>query len=525
MIQTLKYIILAVFLSMQSTIYADEQKEIPKLLPKEEVSNDNIEQVTQLSVIQNDTDESPTFSRFLNMFEVTGYFRTRFNYMRNAHLGTYIERLGYGTSNIKSNINADDKEEQNNYSFNMRLKIDPTLNVSELVRIKSSIHMLDNVVFGSMPSYINNFSNKESFLSTAQSFGETISIKRLWAEVSTPIGEIKFGRMPFDWGMGVLYNSADNLDSDYGDQFDGFLFNTRFFDHYIAPAYFVSYSGYNHKTAGQQYPLFPKDMAHIFSLSFLNKDSDMSILQKKSNRLVYNYGIFAAYHYQEFDSQRHDLSDKTNAEIKNNLVNRNAHISVNSFWQSFDYQTFHLESEFVGILGKYLNTNSSELFMLQGGAAIESRYGFLKDQLRVGLDLGIASSSGSKYKTNFTFNKSYSVDSLLYKEVKGAIDSSAYFKPHISYLFSKNFGIRADVLSSLTLNTNNVLSKKRLQGIELDASVFARSEEGLYFSATYGILFPLGLGHSKNDLSANEYKIYGTAKNAHVINAHLGINF
>ena len=522
MIHALKnFIIFVALLNLQGNLYADEAKDIPKLLPKEEANELAQEEVPQLSIVQNEINENQGFSRFLNMFEVSGYFRTRFHYLRNAHLGTYIERLGLQTSRIPPNIDLGEKEEQNNYSFNMRLKIDPTLNVSELVRVRSSISMLDNLVFGSNPSCVNNEFCKSHFLSSAQSLKDTISVNRLWGEVSTPIGDIKFGRQPFHWGLGVLYNSGDTPDSDYADQLDGFLFNTKFFDHYITPAYFVSFSGYNKKNTAQSYPLLPKDMAHILSLSFLKKDSDISISQKKSQNLIYNYGLFTSYHYQNIDHENYDFTDKTNAEIKNNLITRNAHISVSSFWQSFDYKTFHLESEFVGILGKYLD-NSKEVIMMQGGAALESRYGFLKDQLRVGLDLGIASSSKDN---QFIFNRAYKVDSLLYKEILGAIKSSGYIKPHISYLFSKNLGVRTDVLSSLALNPQDFSSKKRLLGIEIDASVFARSEDGLYFSANYGIVFPLGLGHSRGDLSNNEYKKHKNAKNAHVISAHLGINF
>src|SRR4029077_10025826 len=55
-----------------------------------------------------------------------------------------------------------------------------------------------------------------------------IQIKRAWGEVALPLGILKFGRMPNQWGMGILYNAggADpinggyNYDADYGDTVD-----------------------------------------------------------------------------------------------------------------------------------------------------------------------------------------------------------------------------------------------------------------------------------------------------------------
>ena len=42
----------------------------------------------------------------------------------------------------------------------------------------------------------------------------SIAVKRAWADYSMPVGEIRFGRMPFQWGLGMMFNAGDGYDDD-----------------------------------------------------------------------------------------------------------------------------------------------------------------------------------------------------------------------------------------------------------------------------------------------------------------------
>ncbi|HXW60691.1 MAG TPA: hypothetical protein VEK06_04040, partial [Myxococcota bacterium] len=222
-----------------------------------------------------------------------------------------------------------------------------------------------------------------------------------------------------------------------------------------------------------------------------------------------------------------------------------------------------IETEFAGIWGKYkigqtkhdrLGQTERDVWLLQGGMALESKYGFLDDRLQLGLNAGLASSSdgagfgiregsnaepkegqadGQKtppagsLKTNFKFNPAYGVDLLLYREVLGGITGTYYFKPHLSYFFSRNFGLRGDVVSAFALNRQNTTGDSPLLGIELDASTFLRTESGFYFSLAYGVLFPLkGLNHRRRaDISPQDYNLYGTAQTAQTLQFYFGLLF
>jgi uncharacterized protein (TIGR04551 family) len=118
----------------------------------------------------------------------------------------------------------------------MRFRLNPELHISDNLRVYTQIDMLDNLVLGSTPSgYSNSPSSAGGYAVNARNgyaplgfFDDTqapptagvnstknsIAVKRAWAEYSMPVGEIRFGRMPFNWGLGMLFNAGDGYDDD-----------------------------------------------------------------------------------------------------------------------------------------------------------------------------------------------------------------------------------------------------------------------------------------------------------------------
>ena len=58
------------------------------------------------------------------------------------------------------------------------------------------------------------------------SLKDSIRVKRAWAEYMTPVGELRFGRMPDHWGLGILHNAGDGYDDDYQSTVDRIMFIT-----------------------------------------------------------------------------------------------------------------------------------------------------------------------------------------------------------------------------------------------------------------------------------------------------------
>lgn len=603
------------FISTQAHSEVENTKDIPSL-PEAAASN-TVEIPAEESVpavVQNPTHENPGYfwdndqnrgvASTFNAVEFVGYFRMRYvPVLYNGHLKTSIPSKG-GTSSVPPNLDSsksdsDPNSSQNKYTANMRLRLEPTLNISQSVRVKSTVDVFDNLVLGSTPNYLDghrNPSSPVSALSMSQStpiaginsLTGSINVKRLWGEVESPVGEFRFGRMPMHWGLGILYNSGDEITSDYGDQIDGLSFASRFFDTYVNGSYSIAYTGpvgrgggnlkpdhtyalYTPGEEGARYSLEPRDMTHVLMLSVLRRDSTFIAARKKEEgRAIFNYGIFTSYRRQNLDSQFQDISERSRKDLAINIVKRDAHIGLGSLWSALTYKTFHLEAEAAGIWGKYTigdkpvdhlasNDGGTPLekrsaWLLQGGIALQSKYGFLEDRLQLGLDGGIASSqdspgfglregvkdspkegdadgrklsSTSGYNTNFKFHPGYTVDLLMYREVLGQVSGSYYFKPHLSYFFSRNFGVRGDVITSLAGSKKSTPGDSNWLGVELDASTFLKTQNGFYFSLAYGVLFPLqGLSHRRSEsITSQEFRTFGNSQTAQTLQFYFGLLF
>jgi uncharacterized protein (TIGR04551 family) len=543
------------FVFLSAFAFSEEHEEIkpvviPELPLKEEAAP--LEQGETFKGPKESYEFSTNFSRYFNAIDITGYVRGVFNYWRDAHLRTYIKDSALGTSRFTPELSAyaQDSEgaqnpHQNNVSAALKARINPTINITELTRLRTSFDIGD-LVLGSS-AHIRD--HQASILSLSQKpiFGG-IALRRVWGEANFPIGELRFGRMPFHWGLGILYNSGDIISDDYdGDSIDGIMFTTRVLDHLVSPSYSIAYTGPVGSSGGKVRALESSDLAHVLSLSILKRDSDF-VAQKKreQSKILFNYGLFSSYRTQHMDSYK----------LTSDLIRRDAHVALGSWWMAFSYKTFYIETEFAGLWGSYrvgekkndpmaLAPNGDVLSdqrhkLLQGGFALESKYGFLDDRLQLGLDFGLASAQSGAgfgvydnkipkagaFKSSFAFNPAYTVDLLLYKQVLGAISGSYYAKPHLSYFFSRNFGVRTDLLSAFALKKENTFGKSNLLGIELDASLFLRSDNGFYSSLAYGALFPLkGLNHERAALNDNQYRSFGTAQMAQTLQLCVGLTF
>ena len=119
---------------------------------------------------------------------------------------------------------------------NIRFRVNPELHISDNLRVLSQIDMLDNLVLGSTPAGYPNptgYIPIGAFADTqipptagSNSFTNSIAVKRAWGEYATPVGQLRFGRMPSHWGLGILENSGDGYDSDWQSTVDRIMFTT-----------------------------------------------------------------------------------------------------------------------------------------------------------------------------------------------------------------------------------------------------------------------------------------------------------
>ncbi|OGQ13357.1 MAG: hypothetical protein A2138_12930 [Deltaproteobacteria bacterium RBG_16_71_12] len=413
----------------------------------------------------------------LNFLEIDGYFRTRFDLFSQLDLGTFDPNaaggIGRGTSsvppptmyrpfdgkdcvqsgdgatpNFPGDVCSTTKEDtQTLLTMNMRLRLDPTLNVSEDIRIRSTVDVFDNLVYGSTPESLPGFANNPTLplplfaasqnapQSGLNSLYDAMRIKRLWAEVMTPLGQLRFGRMPTHFGLGLLANDGNKIDNDYGDNADQIMFATRIGGHYIVPTYSWSSSGPFGRAggagvggdgglssyqgeAGQRFNLDPRDDVHSLILVVAKKDKEEDIAEQlRAGSLVLNYGLFSVYRTQQYDIPSYYTKPGGQAVTSNPVtspeeyVRRDATAGIGSGWVRFQWDKLKVEAELVGLLAEVKGTSTASgsgydaalrvvedgaivnrsLWIAQLGGAVESSYQLLNDQLTVGLDFGVAS--------------------------------------------------------------------------------------------------------------------------------------
>lgn len=428
----------------------------------------------------------PRSKRRLQLFEFHGYLRLRADYNHNFNLG--VQPVTNGTTSDQAteffrppsfqgegevpdltpndvactarksgNSRAASRCGQKKGGFasaNMRLRMEPTFHVSDSIRVHATIDALDNLVLGSTPELGGPTATMNVFqrssvapISGVNDFQDSLTVKRAWGHAHFGWGlDLKFGRMPLQWGLGVVFNDGNGiyrgqrddivraLDTDYGDSIDSVQFGYDFGkDRREQHQAFISYDwASTGPTASQllgpgwasgagvaqDFSVERLDNVHQIRLGIERRDSPDMLERKLSLGVpVVNYGAMAAFRFQTVDEaiaspevSAADLADDPNALFDAygaNLVYRNAVIATPDLWVRVNWRTLRVELEAAGVFGKFNHRDLSGALsedeiadltiadlnkstLLQMGYALEAKYGLFDDDLHIGFDHGFA---------------------------------------------------------------------------------------------------------------------------------------
>ena len=498
----------------------------------------------------------------LQFFQLNGYIRFRAYLFNNFNLGVFPQNgggptsqfhvpisefgsngqangVGNGSSSCASRSNSNCRE-NNITSADMRLRLEPTVNVTEQVRVKAQIDVFDNLVLGSTPQgyYLNGRTADASVPLVATSRSQvapeaginsvysSIRAKRAWAEVRTPFGELRFGRMPSHWGMGMMVNNGDCLDCDEGQNADRVMFATKLWGHFVAFLWDWVATGATTQIIGAlqgqgvYYNAEPLDDVSQWVLALGRMDKPEEIKDKLAQgKAVFNYGGYFIYRQQTWAMSTNPsaISGNTEKSIQDTLVKRGAYAFIGDIWLRLDWKKLHIETEGAIVAGKiesiqdqFKSVNGSSL-ILSGGWSLKAHYSLLRDALKIYLEAGFASGDDSEavngdvnYKTatripdgnrigRFQFSPDYHVDLILFRRILGTVENAAYIKPGVSYDIIENFGARVDIMYAMAHRPVGYPGNSTNLGLEIDAALmYKNEEEGFYAGLVYGVLFPFG---------------------------------
>ncbi|HEU0032432.1 MAG TPA: TIGR04551 family protein [Kofleriaceae bacterium] len=500
------------------------------------------------------------------LIEIDGYFRMRTDWMKNFHEG-FIDNPAVGGApfpralGCTSTVTGAPCEDALS-STNMRLRLEPTINLDEGTSIHIQADVLDNLVLGSTPineSYGYNYdsaSTDPTLRPPLGAFGnnqgvptagvnsdrDSIQIKRAWGELAVPLGILKFGRMPNHWGMGIWANSGGydpiagtyDLDADYGDTVDRVSFsalipgtNLRAMvaSDWASTRLVSNQTSSGRGREGHPWDLDDNDDANGWTFVLSRMDSPQEFKDKiDRGDLAFNYGAYFEYKTQSFDDDITGFTQGGTFDSATRYLARDYKTYSPSLWAKLGIGRVTLEAELVGNLGKigrldeYGFTDQADIRKYGGAGRMIWRG--LEGKLRLGVEGGFA--TGDQYDntpagntniafanligdksdtklTQFIFNRDYKIDMILWRHLFGAVTNAAYAKPFLSYDLTKSIMFKVANITSFALKPVATPGNSKMYGTEFNADL-GYSANGLFAGISYGVLFPFGaMSHPADD--------------------------
>ena len=352
-------------------------------------------------------------------------------------------------------------------SGNMRLRIEPTINISDQVRVRTQFDVFDNLILGSTAdSLVNPYVPKQDsrvgqttaaaptdvLSNTQNSYVGSILAKRAWGEIDTELGSFRFGRMPWHFGRGMYFNRGDCADCEGGTTVDRMMVLTTVYGHQLALAMDFGAQGYHvgytdlgqQNTGGFPLDLSQKDDVTQYMAAITKIDDDKTWRERiAAGDVVVNYGAQLVYRSQDYatfnitpySNSLYGTSNQTpgvplsSTDFGSSVTtNVNALLFIPSLWFKLGWKALTLEFEGNMLAGKMgnagplriNNTNQSDqgLTILQAGFVLASQLKLYGDSLFIGFETGGATGDQAE---------------LAYDPTRPGVGSSGLYYPYLNY--------------------------------------------------------------------------------------------
>jgi uncharacterized protein (TIGR04551 family) len=456
----------------------------------------------------------------------------------------------------------------------LRLRLKPEIHLSDDVRVKAWIDVMDNVGLGTL-GY--GPGTQPSNLSS----DNAIRARRVWGEArNRDIGELRFGRMGADWGLGILDNGGDRygIDSDFSSEVDRIMGITNLAGYTLMAAYDWASEGKvlgkAQTPSGVPIDAAQRDDLDAFTFAAAHKlDEDAQQGALTRGETVFNYGVYFVYRNQFLLSTPSKLAMADGLDPGSRYSRLKQHTYTPDLWFQVLWEGLRVELEAVYVAGsreggcpqlaltpgsrndaagavERAGPTTGSCKFRQLGVALEAEYRLFDERLGLHFMSGLASGDSNAYglaatndpnyqRTNgnsanstvstYSFHPDYRIDLILWRTVMRRVAGAYYFRPGVSYDFIRDpygqlAGGRLDVVYSRASAPSQTWGNDGNLGLELDMSLYYRSEDGpdamdgFYGLVQFGVLFPF---------SGLEYDFPGAAnsKNAMILRGIAGIAF
>ncbi len=409
----------------------------------------------------------------MQIFEIDGYLRMRSDYLYNFNLGQGYTTMQQPVPSFITTAGANPNPANGLPPFpvplncpaptsvgtkpppcgtkglgsaNLRLRLEPTLNVTDQVRVHAQFDVLDNTIMGSTPDSLigNNRKPQDSLPGAAPAallyqtqdppeigqngYTSSIRAKRAWGEIDSEFGSLRFGRMPWHFGRGIAYNDGSCPDCDLGTTVDRLMALTQLYGHQFALAWDFGAQGLTSQQlnigfndpGGYPIDLSQDDDVVQFMAAVTRIDSPV-VLRERIDRgdMVVNYGLQLVYRSQQDTVAQPTPTQTANAASANAptaptreqvapmLAPVGAHLVMPDLWFKLYFRALTIEFEGTGVFGKIDNpgplsaTPNSSLTLRQLGWVVASDLRLYRDSFFVGFETGGATGDQAEDRTQY----------------------------------------------------------------------------------------------------------------------------
>jgi uncharacterized protein (TIGR04551 family) len=376
------------------------------------------------------------------LLELNGYYRMRTDWFKNFNLG-FDDTQGLGGAPFPralscSAVTVTPMHPCNDSlaSTNMRLRLEPTINLDEGTSVHVQADVFDNLVLGSTPidnsvagvysgtsaPPVGAFGNGQQAptLKGVNSDRDSITVKRAWAEVALPLGVLYAGRMPNQWGMGIYHNAGGldpingtyNYDADYGDTVDRVAFSAPIpgtaLRAMVATDWDTTRLVSNQTSANKGHEGHPFDLddsddttSWVAVLSKMTPPQEFKDAVERGDTVL-DYGVYFEYKTQSWDDNLNGFTLGGTFDSATNYVPRDTKLYTPDLWAKLGVGSLVFEGELVGQFGSIgfmsdLGISGKSNIRKTGGAGRMTWKG-VEGKLRLGVEGGFA--SGDQWDNN-----------------------------------------------------------------------------------------------------------------------------
>ncbi len=366
----------------------------------------------------------------------------------------------------------------------VKLHLEPIINVAETMEIHSKLTLMASRLVGT-DNVLPDTKENGLLPGTQLEVDPSIRVEGLWGTLDTPIGELRVGRMPFHWGLGMLYNDANTVDSNTtGDHLDRVMFIVPVMGFKIIPAFDYISEGAMLRYNDHFIDASSRDDGWQVALMFTMQEEDPAVLEEKllKENTVYEFGFFGSYSWKS-DKATEVTTPYADTPIDGNIIDpaktytlseQDARMLTLDLWGNIYYKNFSIKAELAfmdGKLGRFRNDDiSSRVSAQMFGAALEMQWKYIPRKLHFTLLGGMATGDkgngvqgdsmtipgraidtalGLDMKVeNFRFHRDYNINSFIWREVLGRFTSGYYASFDTQYFFRDDISMRGGLTYS-----------------------------------------------------------------------------